>query len=324
MASRNRAKAAQGLSCRACGWPWVHPAVKPTAVDPLRSLASIDSNDGRVLRITAFRCIIILIMQRDLCFQLRIATKAMQANKSNDTGGALRSALSNFFRNLPNLSRVLPRSACPKPQSRVDSQAFQFFSSELAEHLAACTSADEFINVWDIAGIGRREVRNVAVLAWVLNPLAHSRGLCIWNALLRQIQVSTGKTLPIPVNQVIPFTVRTEVYPLSDAERVDIALEASNFFAILEAKVDAAEGINQTERYLRIAKTRAGDRPYCVLYITRELATTLSNRDPHLTLGTWKDISKSIEEVIGHQSTSTTRGFSDRLMLQFARHARAL
>lgn len=121
---------------------------------------------------------------------------------------------------------------------------------------------------WEIAGVDRDEVRNSAILAWLLNPKGNhglgDRALC---ALLSKLNLSFCSNFPkTPGNFCF---VRTESNPDGDiSNRVDIEIDSENFYLLIEVKIDALEGVKQLERYGRLADSQASDRPWAVLFLT--------------------------------------------------------
>ncbi|MBT4080458.1 MAG: PD-(D/E)XK nuclease family protein [Gammaproteobacteria bacterium] len=120
-------------------------------------------------------------------------------------------------------------------------------------------------NIWDVAGLKRDELRNSAVLAWLLNPQGtHGQG-----ALFLE---SFGKLLG-PDFEGIDVSVGTCVYveslPLGDQEsRVDIELNGDEFLLFIEVKIDAPEQPDQVDRYRNIASRKAENKKHRVCFLT--------------------------------------------------------
>lgn len=119
---------------------------------------------------------------------------------------------------------------------------------------------------WDIAGVGRDEVKNSAILAWLLNPKGnHGLDDSALSALLAKLHLKFGfpKT---PGNYCF---VRTEANPDGDiTNRVDIEIDSENFYLLIEVKIDALEGVEQLKRYGRLAASQASGRPWSLLFLT--------------------------------------------------------
>jgi hypothetical protein len=77
-------------------------------------------------------------------------------------------------------SRILP--------AQLDGNRLKACLAALKEPLGLARSSGEFTNVWAIAGLKRNEVRNAAVLAWLLDPNgSHGLGHAVSCALLARI-----------------------------------------------------------------------------------------------------------------------------------------
>jgi hypothetical protein len=177
-----------------------------------------------------------------------------------------------------------------------------------------------FLNVWDVAGLGRDEIRNAAVLAWLLNARStHGRDVVILHSLLQQLDP----------NQCVPFlarsawsdgyTVDTENYPGDLKSRVDIVLQSPRNLILLEVKIDSEEGPDQIPRYLELA--RAKRRAHFlesagVVYLTRAGAPMPTTGISHEVIhATWKHVQQAIETAV-----SDEQNWVDRALIDFARH----
>lgn len=93
--------------------------------------------------------------------------------------------------------------------------------------------------------------------------------------------------------------------------------------AFVEVKIDAPEGQQQVTRYLNLAEAKAAGRAFCVIFLSVEQARKLSAPSPDVIVATWKDVADAIEDAVG-SSSNVLGSFGDRLLMQFAQHARQL
>ncbi len=123
---------------------------------------------------------------------------------------------------------------------------------------------------WEIAGVDRDEVRNSAILAWLLNPKGnHGLGGSALSALLAKLNLYFCSDFYFPKTPGNFCFVRTESNPDGDiTNRVDIEIDSENFYLLIEVKIDALEGDEQLNRYGRLAESQASDRPWAILFLT--------------------------------------------------------
>ncbi len=153
------------------------------------------------------------------------------------------------------------------------------------------------INIWDISGIKRDEVRNCAVLAWWLD---HNESHGLGNILLKQIVVDYLNGFIDSKHIANNYRCGVEKLPLGMIQdRIDIEIVSSEFLLFWEVKIDAKEGDRQLERYCELINKKANktmDRaviyltPYSVPFDKRE-------HDGNVCYLTWSDIKKSFLTV---------------------------
>jgi hypothetical protein len=123
-------------------------------------------------------------------------------------------------------------------------------------------------NIWHILGIPRREIRVSRFLAWLLDPQAlHSFGdRFLRRLLIRALQTEDGRKsglTPVEVLVIDFSSVRVATELRLGARRCDIAVFSSEertkqgegFICIIENKVDAQEGHDQTKDYYKTGLT---------------------------------------------------------------------
>lgn len=141
------------------------------------------------------------------------------------------------------------------------------FLSQLSEPLKVVQHRSLSFDPWEVAGLGRKEVRNTAVLAWLLDPEGtHGFGRLPLQAFLRAIRHNRND---IPEDYLHYCRVQVETNPTGDnTNRVDIEIDADNFFLLIEVKIDACEQPEQVARYCSDARLHAMSRPWAVIFLT--------------------------------------------------------
>ena len=174
-----------------------------------------------------------------------------------------------FFTQFAEFRHIqLPQSRAPLPISD-----WENFLACFANEHSAYRQQGKAVDIWKLVGLGRDELRNCSILSWLLNCHgSHGQGTVFLQALL--LCASSGqKHFDLELVHDYRVTVEEihEEYEPNNAKqrsRVDIVLEGPTFLLLIEVKVTSGETDNQLERYLRIGRTRAGVRPWCLVYLT--------------------------------------------------------
>ena len=266
----------------------------------------------------------------------------------NTTAAPLTERLSHFFDELgqirqsaatTSLSAWLPefftryascRSKLAAPAqkpSAISASELGAFLTSLASPLSTARQGAFHFDPWEVAGLDRDEVRNVGVLAWLLNPQgSHGMGCAAIKGLLTTVNrhfraISSADFVEEPGQFC---RVRTEINPNGEiADRVDIEIDAENFYLIIEAKIDAPEQAGQLERYCRQAEARAGQRQWLVIFLTPEgrkpnSAGQYENSGKILPLS-WRRLAAELEKSItSPAAVSSTRIAFPRLAAEFS------
>ena len=165
--------------------------------------------------------------------------------------------------------------------------------------LAAVHASAWNFDPWEVAGLGRDEVRNTSVLAWLLNPRgSHGMGSAVLTGLLSYINRQNSHFSDSEGNFC---NVRTETCPNGDlSDRLDIEIDAENFYLIIEVKIGAIEGNEQLIRYARLAQTQKGQRPWAIIYLTPtgKIAKTAGEYMEKIINLSWSEMAKFIEKSI--------------------------
>lgn len=179
------------------------------------------------------------------------------------------------------------------------------------------------LNVWNVAGLWKDEVRTTRVLAWALDCRG-SHGL--GNAILKEVFTTVAKE---PANKALGnldvdsvYTVQVEHCAFADnTDRVDVVLTLRDAVIVIEAKIDSIEGPKQLSRYMEVAAHRAkalrlGSSH--VLYLTRKSSAVANG----VTSLTWSQVARAVKQAV--RSNSKQVRFSDHALLQFADHCASL
>lgn len=127
----------------------------------------------------------------------------------------------------------------------------------------ARSGAAQGMNVWRHAGLRRSEVRNVAVIAWLLDPRGdHGQGLRFY----RCLSAEAPELLPIFPPGDEPY-VRTERW-VDDQSRIDIELVGRASVVVVEAKIDAQVLLTQLESYWALVHRRSAGRTMSGVLLT--------------------------------------------------------
>lgn len=186
----------------------------------------------------------------------------------------------------------------------------------LSPALMVARGAAGFANPWTLAGLGRFEVRNAAVLAALWSPsVAGYTAVRFLDAFLRRLPPDLG--LPTQAELSKPYVVRTEHCAAGTAtERVDITIEGEAFVLGVEVKIDAGEGPDQLGRYVAtIAKwgRARSRRPSVVL-----LASFAPSRGDVFG-ATWADVVAAARSIMPRRRRDYR--YTHHLIDSFALHA---
>jgi len=190
--------------------------------------------------------------------------------------------------------------------------------AQLSPALARARQHGGEINVWQMAGLKRAEVRNAAVLAALWSSARMGdRAMIFLDGFLRRLRPADG--LPLLEELRLGYVVRTEHCATGAAtERVDITIEGQSFVVAIEVKIGAGEGPEQLARYRKSveewARTR-GKRGAVVLLAPFQTSV------PGIVQADWRDVVKAASATLPSKRTAYTH--TDRLIDDFARHAAA-
>lgn len=207
----------------------------------------------------------------------------------------------------------------------VDAGQLEAFFSCLSAPLQAVQHRVLSFDPWEIAGLKRKEVRNSAVLAWLLNPQgSHGFGAVPLYALLASIRTAENKAFPAAFTRFC--RVRVESNPNGDSKnRVDIEIDADNFFVLIEVKIDAFEQQEQIDRYCLEAEKRATKkRRWGVVFLTPQgrQPNSMSADNPHfISCLSWSELATRFEEPMRADYRNVGTLHDSASMRQMAAHS---
>lgn len=196
----------------------------------------------------------------------------------------------------------------------------QFFSA--SEHMFETLNNRFRENPWQMARIGRYEVRNSAVLGQLfdstVSPVAGPRFLANYFDCVRTANEGCSM-LPILTDLASGYRIGIENCPTgSRSERVDLTVEGRDFVIGIEIKIDAGEGPEQLERYKQVIRQRAEARQCSlnsVIYLSPRPTATLD-----VLQSSWRHISRAADKTSREVAASNSR--AAWLLACFAAHVR--
>lgn len=225
---------------------------------------------------------------------------------------ALKRRLDSFL----NEARPLIEQRRQAPPRDITATKVEQILGYIRPKLHAAQAEGAFMNIWSEAGLKRNELRNAAVLAWLLNPQGtHGLGHRMTKALFSRVHHS-----PAWLRQRTDFggvTVVTEERPLGSADnRVDISITGPDFIVFIEVKIDALESDHQLDRYLSEMELKSashGNVKSALVFLTRHGDARNANC---ASLG-WRDVEQALTEIARGLPPTDIR---KSLLIQFAGH----
>jgi hypothetical protein len=213
----------------------------------------------------------------------------------------------NFFTDFKLYAFKAESAHAPALDARNAEQFFNLFK----QYYVPFVKSGGTINVWEVAGVGTDEVRNCAVLGWLLDCQgSHGQGTLFLHWLLEALSVAPFSRacrahLPQVLHAHPPYRATVEnTYEQEGSDgvmpnsRVDIVIENESFLLFIEAKVHAGETGNQLERYSSILRSRAGKRPYAMIFLTPTGRPAKDESAGDIVCLSWKQLADSFEARI--------------------------
>lgn len=239
--------------------------------------------------------------------------------------------LADFFCNLRSVTLDLSDlNHSELPQPHIDTDALAAFIQRIHDPMLRLRATGGLCNPWRAARLGRDEVRNTAVLTWLLDPSGdHGLGFMLLNTMLGLVHPSQNQ-IPAAVAGNVRVT-REAILGDDGVNRVDIEIRCHDvhqpFYLVIEAKVDAREGDAQIPRYIAAAKSGAGTSPWAIVYLTTHgldaRRTADCDHSQVLSLS-WKNLARLLLRTLHNiePSDPAYQGFSYRLAETYLRHVR--
>lgn len=248
------------------------------------------------------------------------STATRKEGYSDDT--SLADWLPTFFQQWSDYSSGL--NTQEKRPVTIDTGQLADFFSKLKEPLQAVSHRSLSFDPWKVAGLERKEVDNTALLAWLLSPQeTHGFGRKPLHALLQSIQ--SGGAISFPTDFEKWCQVQTETCPNGDQRnRVDLEIDADNFFLLIEAKIGAPEQERQIDRYCEEAIKRAGTRPWRIIFLTSSgynPITCSPENEPFISSLSWRGLATALETAMREDYRNLFSATQGSPMKQIAAHA---
>lgn len=186
-------------------------------------------------------------------------------------------------------------------------------------------------NPWVVAGLERKELPNASVLTWLLDPSgSHGLGCKPLKALLSLLIDCGADTFPQDFQAWCE--IAKEVLPTGNQQnRIDIEIDADTFYLLIEVKINAGEQQDQLQRYQHEAISRAGNRPWAILFLTPQGRPPLSgdcDLTEHLLYFSWHRLASHLacalraDLRVGIASAIQVRQMACRAVSQYLDHIR--
>lgn len=206
--------------------------------------------------------------------------------------------LTHFLASYQKLQAEAPPHE-PKPREEIpqtNSIALGDFFRTFGPQYEALKTQGAFIDLWEVASLGRDERRNTSVLAWFLNPMAsHGFGAGIFHAWMNSLPLPTDLS-SLMGREPDDYRVSTEVCPLSDqTNRFDIEIDGKDFYLCIEVKIGSGEGKEQLDRYLSVTEKRALRRKWALVYLTPGSSLPNTAESEKIVPAAWEGISRAIQ-----------------------------
>ena len=182
----------------------------------------------------------------------------------------------------------------------------------LEEHIGEIKEIERLLgggfNLFAAAGMGSSEIRHCRFLAFLLDPkAAHEAGILFLRALLMECLNDGMKRAIADFGDLTQAAVRTEVHADSSG-RIDIFIDipcidsAKRWAILIEAKINANEGENQTERYVEWAEREyAKSHDITYLYLTKNRDGA---RNGNFQPISWDAVSRALSFVLNEPKSN--------------------
>lgn len=212
---------------------------------------------------------------------------------------------------------------------QIDAAKLSEWLNGMAQPLADARRGAFHFDPWQVAGLGKDEVRNSAVLAWLLNPRgSHGLGDVAMLGLLDDLRRFDNR---FPTSCSRFCRVRVESNPDGDrGNRVDIEIDDVHFYALIEVKLGAPEGEDQLKRYGDMSHQLAGMRPWALVFLTPRGAksNTAGHHAGRVLSISWQQLALSVSQSLKAATANTlnshgpARHMAKQAVQRFLKHIR--
>ncbi|MFH7808048.1 PD-(D/E)XK nuclease family protein [Acinetobacter sp. BSP-153] len=224
--------------------------------------------------------------------------------------------LSAFFENWKRLSVVV--NDIEEKTLYIDHSALAGFFQRFDKAIVPISEARKNglkLNIWQgAAGLKEDELRNCAVLKWFLDWRGdHGQENAI---LLEFLQLLPEQFRSFKPNR---YQIIEECCPLGNQEnRIDIEINSDEFLLFIEVKINAVEGQNQLQRYVNIARVKAANKKWLIVYLTKDgkLPQQYQNDDGVFGLS-WLSVARQFKSYANIGAVNNRGAW---LLSQFADH----
>jgi len=245
----------------------------------------------------------------------------------NQKTAKLEDWLPQFFEEYQTCRKVKELPLSKPLVTRINYQNLDAWFCSMKQPLVDARSGAFQCDPWEIAGLGRDEVRNSSVLAWLLNPRgSHGLGEGALTGLLGILNQYFRTGFPIKTGRFC--SVKTEVNPNGEiSNRVDIEIDSENFYLLIEVKIDATEGKMQLKRYgdLTELNTQNSNRPWAIVLLTPDgyESKTADNHASKVLSISWHELSLVLEKSVvsaiqkNHDAKGASRIMAEQIVRRF-------
>lgn len=203
-------------------------------------------------------------------------------------------------------------SVAREPAAAPDMEGLNLFFRNFGDKIRDFRQSGENLNIFDVCSLGRDEIRNCRVLAWLLDENG-SHGL--GNSFLRGLLQQCGTKAVSPAALASGYAVRTEYCPNGDnSDRVDIVCDGRDFLLYIEVKIDSLEHGGQTARYHCKLDNCAGRRECAVLFISRGQRPA----SPDAISADWLDCAAALDRLAAEKKAAGAQAVA-AILGQYAR-----
>ena len=211
----------------------------------------------------------------------------------------------------------------------VDSAEAETFLRLFGTEYKALQSGGWMVDIWEVCGLGKDEMRNSAVLAWFLDCHgSHGQSRNFLDLLMAALPES--RPVGFPDSQDITPFYRTKVEshyddaelnkPGRQSRRVDIEINGADFLLFIEVKIEASETPNQLRSYLEVLSA-SRRRATGLIFLTPDGRPPLDEdtRTQVVSLS-WESLARSFRKAEILKNFSLANSFVATLIRQFCDH----